>query len=283
MIETIFYSKAASFLANPQEQVVAITQLSTQVTIHVDVKVAWSLFDTDFSEVNKKTLYCPKAKMEIILGSNGHFRSDSHIINTNLKAAQISELKKYILFHFPNIDKASEVISTPKQEVAKIKKQEISKEEKINNAPLIKMAEYEEPRYDYEYCNGYPNHNFIGIIGKNGETIEIDFNAHEELFDPKSGNIKNYPVAHAFNLYDENHENLANRNKLILICNHIKEEALFQVNLVPTEDIKYYGKLLKAREEYKLAVGKLPQAIKFKNSLSELLEETDDEELPWIE
>lgn len=37
-------------------------------------------------------------------------------------------------------------------------KQELSKEEKINNAPLIKMAEYEEPRYDYEYCNGYPNH-----------------------------------------------------------------------------------------------------------------------------
>ena len=67
-----------------------------------------------------------------------------------------------------------------------------------------------------------------------------------------------------------------------MICTHIKKEALFQVNLVPTEDIKYYGQLLKAREKYKLAVGRLPQPIKFKNSLSELIEETDDEELPWI-
>jgi hypothetical protein len=282
-METIFYSKAASFFANPQEQVVAITQLSTQVTIHVDVEVAWSLFDTDFREIDKKILYCPKAKMEIILGSNGHFRSDSHIINTNLKPAQISELKKYILFHFPNIDKASEVISTPKQKVATVKKQELSKEKRIQNLPFIKMTEYEEPYYDNEYCNGYPSHNFIGIIGKNGETIEIDFNAHENLFDPKNGEVKNYPVAHAYNLYDENHENLAHKNKFILICTHLKKEALFQIDLIPTEDIKYYGQLLKAREKYKLAVGRLPQPIKFKSSLSELIDETDDEELPWIE
>jgi hypothetical protein len=276
-------TKTARFLANPPKEVVDITQLSSAVTTHLDVKVTWSLLDTDYSKVDKKSLYCSKANMEITLGANGHLRSSNHIINTYLNPSQVNELKQYILFNFPDINKVSEILTTQKSGVSTVKKQELSREDKIKKFKFLEMAVYEEPYYDNEYCNGYPNHNFIGIIGKNGETIEIDFNAHENLFDPISGDIKNYPVAHAFNLYDENHENLAHRNKLILTCNHIKEEALFQVNLVPTEDIKYYGKLLKAREEYKLAVGKLPQAIKFKNSLSELLEETDDKELPWIE
>ncbi|MGJ0315408.1 hypothetical protein NG754_02610 [Aliarcobacter cryaerophilus] len=276
-------TKKATFVADTKEQVVAITQLSTQITTKVDAYSLLSLIRTDLSEIKKKTIFCSKANMPLSLGANAHLSSAPDDINTYLNNGFIEKLEKYILDSFPDIEKTSEPLSAPNQEVETAKKQELSKEEKINNAPLIKMAEYEEPRYDYEYCNGYPNHNFIGIIGKNGEIIEIDFNAHENLFDPKSGNIKNYPVAHAFNLYDENNQNLANRNKFILICNHIKEEALFQVNLMPTENIKYYGKLLKAREEYKLAVGRLPQTIKFKSSLSELIDETDDEELPWIE
>ena len=41
-----------------------------------------------------------------------------------------------------------DVIIPPNQQVAAAKKQERSKEEKINNAPVIKMARHEEPRYD---------------------------------------------------------------------------------------------------------------------------------------
>ena len=278
----IIQTDTATFVVDIPNQVVVITQLSRKAIAEVDAYILLSLLRTDFSEVNKKSLYCSKANRTLTLGANMHLRTNGHDVNTTLKGDTCKELIQCITGSFPNIEKTSELLSAPNQEVETAKKQELSKEEKINNAPLIKMAEYEEPRYDYEYCNGYPNHNFIGIIGKNGETIESDFKAHEELFDPKNGEIRNYPVAHAFNLCTENHENLAYKHKFILICTHIKKEALFQVNLVPTEDIKYYGQLLKAREKYKLAVGRLPQPIKFKNSLSELIEETDDEELPWI-
>jgi len=278
----VISTNKTTFVIKRQERVIEATQLLTGVITKVDVNTFLSFLKKFLNSMSKTKTYCSKAKIELALGKNLHLSNTSNKINTYLTPDLIRELIDYIRMEFPDIEKTSELLSSKEQEVPTAKKQELSKEEKIKQAPLINTAEYEEPHYDYEYCNGYPNQNFIGILGKNGETIEIDFNAHENLFDPKNGGVRNYPVAHAFNLYDENHENLAYRYKFILFCTHIKEEALFQIYLVPTEDIEYYGQLLKAREKYKLAVGRLPQPIKFKNSLSELIEETDDEELPWI-
>lgn len=209
----MFRTNKASFNANVQKEEMGITQLSTSVLTNVGVYNLYKTLTADFSYSEKKSFYCSISKMEITYnGIEKHLYSEKNRIHIYLTKGNDKRLINYILEQFPNIEKASELLSS-KKEVAKIKKQEFSKEEKINNAPFIKMVEYEEPKYDYEYCNGYPNQNFIGIIGKNGETIEIDFNAHEELFDPKSGEIRNYPVAHAFNLYTENHENLTYKHK----------------------------------------------------------------------
>jgi len=285
-------NKTAKFIANTEENVVEITQLKTEVITKVDIGNLLTVLKTDISQTGKTSLYCSKAKMEITLGSNFHLRTSLNSVNTYLTKGFDQQLLSYIETMFPNIDKVDKILSISEQKTHIPKKEELSKEKKTKKIPIIKMEEYFEPNYDDANCNGYPNINFIGIKGNHGETVEISFKAHEDLFDPYGGINKNYLVGNGFNLYDNNRKNLAYENNIGLICTHNKSEATFKIKLISTIDRKYFGTKIKKHQPITIVNGRLPEPIKYKSYMSQLIDDEPiqtevsmtnnaDEELPW--
>lgn len=281
----IIQTDTATFVVDIPNQVVVITQLSRKAITEVDAYILLSLLRTDFSEVNKKSLYCSKANRTLTLGANMHLRTNGHDVNTTLKGDTCKELIQCITGSFPNIEKTSELLSAPKQEVEIAKRQEHSNGERIQNLPLIETIDYDEPRWhDDNGCMGSPSSDFIGVKNLLGGELEISCHTHEMLFDPHdSNNIKGYYITTDFNLYDSRYKNFANKGHIVLKCSYNKSSKVFVVLLFTSKEFSYCETTIYPGKPIRLVVGKLPQAFNYKSSLTELLEETDDEELPWIE
>lgn len=272
-------TKKAIFIANTKEKVIVTTQLSTGVTTKLDPHTLFTLLNVNFTLIDKKSIYCSKAKLEVTFGNNMHLRTIPNAINVYLTKGYAKKLKEYILDSFPNIEKYSNT-NNP------------SKEERLNSLPFIKLAEYEEPYYDDANVHGYHLDSFIGIIGKNGETIEIPFEKNDKLFAPSNGiSAKEFIIGSDFNLFNQDRENLAYRGDIALICTYGKTNNVFEVKLFTTKEINYFGNIIKPCEPKQIAVGILPQKIKYIGYLEELLDEDDlkiaitettvNNELPW--
>lgn len=282
-------TNTANLVANKNNNVIEITQISTDKTTNVDIYNFYTLLEKHHLANNKNSIYCSTAKMEITLGSNGHLRSAANIINTYLNAQIIKDLKEYILEEFPDIKKSSKILSDNDSVSKTHKNDNASKQNKINSLPIIEYAEYEEPHYDDTNCNGYPDTDFLGIIGKNGETIEISFEKNDELFAPQNKRVtKNYIVGSNFNLYNQDGENLGWDRHTTLVCSYDKKNNTFEVNLLTTERINYFGHIIKPYQLKQIVAGRLSKPIKYIGYLDELLNVNDDDdvadeedELPW--
>jgi len=282
-------NKTAEYIAKPQESLIEITQLKSNTTIKVGAYTLLLLLKNDFAKQGKYSIFCPVAGTELTLGSNMHLRTKSNEINTYLTKEFKQQLIKHILDNFPNIEKSSKILSEDSILVKSSKKNNLSIKERLDALPLLEFAFYEEPYYDDANCNGYHMQDFIGVIGKNDEIIEISFQKNDELFAPRNGKYtKNFIVGSNFNLYNQNRENLGWTGDVTLVCTYGKKNNIFEVNLLSTKEINYFGKIIKAYVPKQIAVGILPEKINYVSYKDELINEKDfttsvidEEELPW--
>ena len=291
MIQNILKSKKATYVANAQEQVVELTQ--SQITTPVGASKLLFAVEYDFIKNNRKSIsvYCDKANLTITYGSNGHLRTNGHAINTYLLDGFDKILVKWIKNNFNIIHEQSQVL--PNTQISEtLNTLEYVTTTDRESTPILELAEYEEPHYDDANCNGYPMMDFLGIIGKKDETIEISFHKNDKLFAPSNGkSTKEYIVGSDFNLYDQNGENLGWTETTTLVCSYEKTHNIFEVKLLSTVEIDYFGEIIKPYEPKQIAVGILQERIKYVGWMEELLDEDylvtpvvekiDETELPW--
>lgn len=111
MLEKI-QTKTAKFTVNIKERIIEITQSSKnpitglveEITFKVNVETLFFLLKSDFTNINKNSIYCSTAKTELIFGSNMHLRSSKNLINTYLTKGYYQALINLILKYFPNIE-----------------------------------------------------------------------------------------------------------------------------------------------------------------------------------
>lgn len=284
-IETVETEKARF---NIGEEVVEIIQLKDGVSTIVDSHVLNRILKYDFKDNNKIIGYCPKSNLKISYSiPNFHLVIGSNDVNVCLKKNNNNEkILTCLSKNYSNIKKTSITPILP-QSQKNIK--QITKA--IKSPPIIKYAEYEEPHYDDANCNGYPDIDFLGIIGKSGETIEISFRKNDELFAPRDNRTsKDHIVSSGFNLYNQDRENLGWTRQATLICTYGKKHNVLEVKLLTTKQINYFGSIIEPYKPKQIAVGILPKPIKYVGYIDELLSEenlapiahvTDEEELPW--
>ncbi len=112
----MFRTNKASFNANVQKEEMGITQLSTSVLTNVGVYNLYKTLTADFSYSEKKSFYCSISKMEITYnGIEKHLYSEKNRIHIYLTKGNDKRLINYILEQFPNIEKASELLSSKKE------------------------------------------------------------------------------------------------------------------------------------------------------------------------
>ena len=282
-------TKTTRFIAMLQDNQLSIIQLKSGKTTRVGAYPFLSLLRSDFTKQDKYSIYCPIANTELVLGSNMHLRTTSNEINTYLTKGFNQQLIKYILDNFPDIEKSSKILSNGSILAESSKKKNPSIKERLDALPFLEFAYYEEPHYDDANCHGHHMQDFIGMIDKYGATIEISFHKNDELFAPRNGKYtKNFIVGSNFNLYNQNRENLGWTGYVTLVCTYGKKNNIFEVNLLSTKEINYFGEIIKPYVPKQIAVGILPEKIKYVGYIDELLNEEDfvapvidEEEAPW--
>jgi len=144
-------------------------------------------YDFIINNCTSISVYCDKANLTITYGSNGHLRTNGHAVNTYLLDGFDKTLVKWIKNTFNIVSEQSQSQVLPNTEISDtLNTLESVTTTDIESLPILELAHYEEPHYDDANCNGYPMIDFLGIIGKNDETIEISFHKNDELFVPRN-------------------------------------------------------------------------------------------------